>query len=299
MRYIIVNYHYIRPEHVPGFNPCTIAAFERQVEHLARTHELVSVSQLWDAVRQQREGSFCALTFDDGAKEHYEVVLPRLVQIGAKGTFFPMGLPLREKNVPLVHRLHVILSQMPVPNIVERFHFFFGGEYHIDDKERLNPKRRFDDVLASNLKETLIQLPWKERARFVEHVFRECIRDEEQLASDLFMNASEVRSLHQSGMEVGGHGYLHLSYEAASIAAQEEDIVNGQEVLKEIIGSRPTVFSYPHGRHTDETLSLLQQHGVTLACILGAREVKKEDNPLMIPRFDTNDIEPEHTRNFI
>lgn len=290
MRYIIVNYHYIRPEPVPGFNPCTIDTFERQIGQLAKTHELVSLSGLWDAVQGQSKGNFCALTFDDGTKEHYEAVFPRLERIGAKGTFFPMGLPLKEKKVPLVHRLHVVLSQMPVPDIVDRFHSFFAGKYRIDDTVRLNPKRRFDDVLTSNLKETLITLPWDERAAFVEHVFRECVSSEEELTAHLFMNASEIVSLHRAGMEIGGHGYLHLSYEAADVAAQEQDIARGQEALKEVLGRLPSVFSYPHGRCTEDTRSILRDNGVSLACILGARDVEKEDDPLMIPRFDTNDF---------
>ena len=78
-----------------------------------------------------------------------------------------MGLPLREKKVPLAHMLHTLLAKCAVEDLVASFHSFFAGCHRISGKERINPRRRFDDVLTSNLKETLIALPYEERSAFL------------------------------------------------------------------------------------------------------------------------------------
>lgn len=290
MRRVIVNYHYIRAADSSGIHPCTIAAFKQQIASLAAHYTIVAVAEVVAAARADQPGNFCALTFDDGLAEHYTIVFPLLRAAKIPATFFPLGLPLADGRIPLPHKLHILLSELSAGDLVQRLERFFPDEAPINRTTPLNPRRRFDDVLTANLKETLIALPLGERERFIEAVFREVVANEPALAGKFFLSPDQLRELDQAGMEIGSHTYSHFALDTLAPRAQSEEIVRGEEVIASIITQRPRSFAYPHGRHTPETLSILEGRGYQAAYLLGAREVGAADGRFEIPRFDTNDV---------
>ena len=290
MRRVIVNYHYIRPTNSGGIHPCRIETFTEQISSLGASYSIVPLGEVVAAAKAHRPGNFCALTFDDGLAEHYRVAYPLLLAAKIPATFFPLGLPLSEGRIPLPHKLHILLSELSVDDLVRRLERFFPDAAPINRTTAMNPHRRFDDVLAANLKETLIALPAAERERFLEAVFREVVSDEPRLAKEFFLSPDQLREMHASGMEIGSHTYSHSALDRLPPALQSEEIARGEEVVRSIIAHRPRAFAYPHGRYTAETLAILEDRGYGAAYLLGAREVGAADGRFEIPRFDSNDV---------
>lgn len=89
----VLMYHAVGPEEGMDWPPTLIMKpelFEAQLQFLqAQGYKLVTVAEL--AERLQRGESvehYAALSFDDGYKNNYSVVLPLLQKYGAKGSFF-------------------------------------------------------------------------------------------------------------------------------------------------------------------------------------------------------------------
>lgn len=289
-RFIIVNYHYIRPERIRGLYPCTEENFQKQIAYLLDRYTIVPLKKIYEYAHDRKEGQFCAFTFDDGLLEHYEFVLPIFNTKGIVGSFFPIGMTLQEERVSHTHKLHLVLWKMEILEIVRIFHEFFRGAYHISDKERINSKRRFDDVLTSNLKETLIHLTPQERTSFIDDVFQKIGKNERAVAEELFMRQKEVKELHDAGMDVGLHGYRHLPFDSLDAAEQKKDIDAAIQTMEAILGRRPTTLSYPNGRYNQNALSLLRERNIQTAVVLGAADVTASFDPLLLPRYDTNDV---------
>ena len=211
MSYAIINYHYIRDRGDNGIHPCTIAEFRAQVNELQKTATIVSPSELYKNARANRPGRFVAFTFDDGLKEHYTVVFPFLHDLGIRGAFFPLELPVARGIIPLAHKLHIILGKFSTVGLIERLEMFVGRAGHVPRDRAVNPARRFDDLLSANLKESLIALPYSDRSRFVDELFRESAIDEQQLARDFFLTHEEIRSLLAAGMEIGSNTSRHIA----------------------------------------------------------------------------------------
>ena len=163
------------------------------------------------------------------------------------------------------------------------------AKYLIDDKTRLNPKRRFDDILTSNLKETLIALPFEERAGFINNIFYQN-QDEKNIANLLFMTAEEAKIMANSKMEIGAHGYSHLSLETLTPDKQREEIETGKKIIEEMIGVKPKIFSYPHGCANSDTLDILRKNDFKFALTIKPGDVTTEVDQLLMPRYDANDI---------
>lgn len=289
MDYIIVNYHYIRPEKLRGLNPCTEENFKKQLDYLRTNYAMGSVEEVYASAKENRPGRFCALTFDDGLKEHYSFVFPILKKYSIRGSFFMSGEILRDRKVSLTHKLQVLLLHLDTPSLVDMFHEFFKNRYHIDDKVRVNPKRRFDDILTANFKETLIALQLSERADFINYVFNK-YHNEQKIADEFFVNLEEAQAMLKEGMEIGAHGFRHLSLETLSAKDQRDDIGMGKKALEELLGVNMGIFSYPHGRSNSETVNILKDNGFKYGVTIKPEDVGSKTNPFLIPRYDTNDI---------
>src|SRR3990167_493322 len=287
---IIVNYHYIRDESTNGIRACSIERFREQLVSLKKKYKIVSVPDAYKAALENVNGNFCALTFDDGLVEHYKIAFNFLKQQNVTGTFFVIGSSLKEKTVPATHKLHLLLLKKSSNELADLFHAFFGNRFLLSKTIRLNPKRRFDDVLTSNLKESLIALPAEDRNSFIDSVFGQLYGDETQIFDELFMSAENVKEMHENGMTIGSHTYSHQALDGRDRMDQALDIERGMEVVSDIVNAPVKALSYPHGRYDKNTLEILEEKKFSWAVILGGRAVKARDHKFCIPRYDTNDI---------
>ena len=292
MNRIIVNYHYIRERGDRGIHPCTVENFQKQMRFLSERYTFASVGEVYRAASENRAGKLCALTFDDGLAEHYRIAFPVLRQRNIRAAFFPIGLPLQEGRIPLSHKLHILLSEIPTRELVGEVERFFNGRVRIESDRLINPERRFDDILTSNLKETLIALTLEERSKLIEGLFIQSysLEHERELAKKIFMSAQELRELAASGMTIGSHTYNHLGLNTLGRDDQLKEISWGQEAVRDILGDYPSMFVYPHGRYNEDTLGIVKNLGFQSAFTLGARDVSADDSALEIPRYDTNDL---------
>jgi len=290
-KYIVVNYHYIRDQSDDGIKACGIEEFKKHIDYFNKNYQVVTAEELYDAAVSGKEGKFCLLTFNDGLGEHYKVVMALLKKNKISGIFFPVGMTLRENKIPLTHKTQLILSKTGVPKLVEMFHEFFGDKYKIGDRIRVEPRRQFDDILTSNLKETLMKLPLEERKSFINDTFVKLYENEAKISQELFISKEQLREMVNQRMEIGTHTYSHLSLETLTYENQKKDIILGKEEIENVIGKECKIFSYPHLRYNDNTLKILEELGIILSFAGGRRVVEKNDHRFTIPRYDANDFD--------
>ena len=289
----IVNYHYIREKGDNGIHPCTIERFRTQVLSLLRTHEPVGVAELHAIAARRETGRFFALTFDDGLAEHYHVAFPMLREHRIPGTFFVLGMPIAEERLPPSHALHVLLSRLSTEELIAMLERHTHGAIAVNRREPMNPERRFDDVLTANLKETLIRMPLADRLGFIRSALASLVPDEAAFVKTFFMDADHVREMDQAGMAIGAHTMSHAALDTLGTAGQGREIKQGSAVLADLLGRKSEIFSYPHGLYTEGTLNILKAEGFRYGVTLEVRDVAAADDPLRIPRYDTNDREDE------
>lgn len=296
--YIAVNYHYVEDPTMAlaGIHPCSPLNFERQIAFLSQHYKIVSIPVLFEAVQRQEKGKFCALAFDDGLKDQYLFAVPILKTYQASAIFFPIT-GAWEGILPTAHKLHVLLSHISADEIIllfnkflEDFYSDLENNYAIPRDHRLFNKRMHESIVSANLKETFIILPEKIKRDFFDKYFYEFGLDERNLSQQIFMNQEEIISLSKSGMFIGAHSHTHIASDARESAELQKDIVLSKNILKQILGKNPTIFSYPHGRANQAVIQALKQAGFEYALTTENRPLTSADNPFLIPRYDTNDL---------
>ena len=110
-------YHYVREsrESSPdGIRPLLTGEFEEQLDWLERNFEIVSAEEFLVALKGGLGSSGkapCLLTFDDGTRDHLEVVFPILQRRSLPGLFFVLTWPSEHQKMPVTHLLHWVLGQ--------------------------------------------------------------------------------------------------------------------------------------------------------------------------------------------
>jgi peptidoglycan/xylan/chitin deacetylase (PgdA/CDA1 family) len=80
------------------------------------------------------------------------------------------------------------------------------------------------------------------------------------------MSAAQLQRCTQLGMEVGSHGYRHLSMVDLDDERLLEATVKSREVLCSIVGAEIRNFAYPYGRFGPREMSAVSSAGYYSAC---------------------------------
>ena len=297
--HIIVNYHYVRDPN-PSFSgifPCAVRTFEKQIKFLSERYRIVSVTDVWEAARAGDKEKLCALTFDDGLKDHHENVLPILKRHKATASFFFIASVFDEGRLPATHALHVLLSALSARSLADAFVDFLRARhpeeqerYHIPRDRRITNQRMHEDVLTANLKETLMRVPQEIKHSFISHALGIARRDEGEIRKSLFMGSGEMEEMEKNNMEIGAHSYAHVPLNEMDEHAVREDTGLAKKVLSGMCTRLSRAFSYPHGRTNDIVTRILKEEGFDCGVTIERRGVEKEDDAFLIPRYDAADL---------
>ena len=301
----IIAYHYVRPiidSEFPGIKGLEIQQFKRQLDFLEENFSIISSEEVIDAVLKDKKlpASACWLTFDDGYKDHLKYVLPELLRRNLSGAFFPPRVAIIENKMLDVNSIQHILScasnkQILVKKLNEycQLHGISREKQNSYYQEFARPNR-WDSADIIYIKRMLQHvLPESIRNSITSTLFKEYVGvSEAKFSSKLYMNITEVRELVKNGMHVGSHGSMHYWLDKISAQKQKEDIVESLGFLEEIGAStKKWIMCYPYGAYNKKTISLLKKLGASIGVTTEVRKaIIRKDNPLTLPRFDTNDF---------
>jgi len=301
----IVMYHYVRPiagSEFPGIKGLELEGFKRQLDYLEERYEIICVDQVVDCLAKGKKlpKNACWLTFDDGYKDHYLHAFPELKRRGLQGTFFPPSCAVENNEVLDVNILHHVLAvttdiralrseldNMCIEAAIDRqalegFWREHGVANRFDSAETIYIKRMLQHALPETLRRDLA------KALFTKYVGFEPT----DFASTLYMSKNEIRTLIREGMCVGSHGAKHYWLNRISTEDQRTDLKKSLMFLEDVGASTEDwIMCYPFGGYNSETLKILQDLGSRIGVTTEVRMADLSiDNPLTLPRFDTNDF---------
>lgn len=304
----IVMYHYVRDlarSRYPAMNARTLEDFRRQLAHIDRNYEVVTAEQVIAAAEGKDElpDNACWLTFDDGYLDHYTNVFPLLDERRWQGSFFIPALPVLERKLLDVNKIHLILAaQTDTDALIEALKRAIDAEReagaeldnwdtyvakylrecHLDTPEVLFLKQMLQLVLPEDVRNRVCDALF---ARFVS-------ADESAIAAELYLSVDQIKSMVRHGMGVGTHGYRHLWLNSLDRPKQEREIDRSLDFIRALgVPSKDWMMCYPYGGYDDTTLDLLASRGCALGITTrsGIARIGR-DSPLELPRIDTIDL---------
>lgn len=300
-------YHYVRDlkhSKYPKIKGLDVESFKRQIQYLKKDYKLIRMEECIEAIKNKKKlpDNAALLTFDDGYVDHFKYVFPILNKLNIQGSFFPSVKPIEKNKVLNVNKIHFILASAPSEKkiIVEIYSMLnrIRAKYFLKSNEYYYKKNAVNGVFDTNetvfIKKMLQkELPDCVRDKIISYLFNKYVSSDEGLFSrNLYMSMDQLLYMKERGMYIGGHGYNHDWLDILSEEECKKEIDISLKFIKTIgYNIEDFVFCYPYGAYNKFLLSLLKEKKCCLALTTKARIADlNKDNPLALPRLDTNDL---------
>lgn len=303
-------YHYVRElkySRYPEIKGLDVNLFKDQIAYIKKNYNVISAYDLIDIVKSHSDlpPKALLLTFDDAYVDHFTQVFPVLDKEKLPGLFFPSAKCVLEHQVLDVNKIHFILASVPdkseLVNDIYQLIDENRSSYELETNEyywqHFGKQSRFDPAEVIFIKRILqSELPEPLRRNITECLFRKYVtNDEIAFSKDLYMSMEQISHLQRNSMYIGCHGFDHHWLNAIPEHEQEKEIDLSLKFLSSIgSNTEQWIMCYPYGAYNSSLLKILEDRGCVagLTTEVGIADLL-QDNPLTLPRLDTNDLPKE------
>jgi peptidoglycan/xylan/chitin deacetylase (PgdA/CDA1 family) len=222
------------------------AAFERQMEYVARFFESITADELRERrLDRALPGGSIMITFDDGYRDNLHVAVPILKRHGLRATFFIATSPITERRLFWWDKISYLIKRS------QRDRAILSYPRDLDLRLRPDPTPAIR-VLLKIVKDT----HGLDIERFLAEIGGatgvSLDRDAERaLADELLLTWDEVRALRAAGMDVQSHTSTHRVLNTLSTEEARRELVESRETLERELGTPVRAISYPCGYSID------------------------------------------------
>ena len=294
----IGNYHYIRDDFskpYPSIFGVTPANFQKQLEVLKTTGSFVTPKQLlenYEAIVKSKE-NYYLITFDDGLKEQYDLALPILHEQGIEALFFINSMNYIEKKVSLVHKIHLVRSEVSPKIIIEYLKKNdLDTELSNENIVTAVSHYKYDEIETAKLKYLLnFKLDKLSVENVINSIFDNFFK-ESKIVEDLYMTFEQLKTLASLNM-LGSHTHGHLPLGLLNEEKLYEEIFTTKNFLNTLSSNRIEIISYPYGSTEacqNPVAKIAAELGYTIGLTMNRGVNRGTENKLLLNRYACNDL---------
>jgi peptidoglycan/xylan/chitin deacetylase (PgdA/CDA1 family) len=286
-RVLILSYHRITPdfgassrEALPSLLVST-DTLRRQLELVARTCEIVSLSDAWRVLAEPAAGpgkDVVAITLDDGYADNAEHALPVLRALRVPATVFvPTGYVGTERRLPhdrlyaaftALHHRGVPFEHAGIPQPLQEW---------LAAAASTGPAATLDRLISRSPHPILVGV--------ADALERRLGTSERDLPDGTrLLSWEQVSELHAAGVDVGGHTVNHVVLANLPLEDARREITGCSEAIQERLGVVPRHFAYPNGYYTPAIRRAVADAGFRAAVTIEDEENRRAGDPYALKR---------------
>jgi peptidoglycan/xylan/chitin deacetylase (PgdA/CDA1 family) len=216
------------------------------------------------------------ITFDDGYADNYHIALPILQRHGLTATFF-ISTDFLDGGRMWNDSIIETVRTYPLPSL-DLTSLGLG----VHSVSSIDNKRAAIAALIGQIK----YRPVEQRVSITEQLAKLA---DVQLPNDLMMKSSEVKTMRQSGMQIGAHTASHPILARLTDGQARQEIEGSKLFLEQLLGERVGLFAYPNGKpgedYTPQTVDVVRSLGFDAAVSTQGGASGMGDDLLQIRRF--------------
>jgi peptidoglycan/xylan/chitin deacetylase (PgdA/CDA1 family) len=261
----------------------SIDNFDRQMKLLASTRLVLSLSEFTSAYKTATlPHNAAAVTFDDGYADNLLLAKPVLRKYGIPATVFIVTDALGDRAFWWDRLAYAINSTEQLPDRV----VFHNGKYVLPlDLDKAGNKGDALHRLWSSFRD----ISTEDRNKFLGQLEQE-VGAVYPSSGARPLTVREVSELADDFVEIGSHTVTHPWLPAiCDRKVLRQEILESRQVIKELVGYTPKLFSYPYGAHTNAVRNEVVESGYRAAVTVTSSAVQANADLYLIPRLAVDD----------
>lgn len=249
-KFYVLNYHMIADKPNGFFPETSVEDFEKAVVHIKKYYKVTSLEDIIDRVKSGRSIRGClAVTFDDGFKDNYTIAYPILRKYNVPATIFISPGFIETGKVPWFIKVRYIFMQTPLKRIRSNI----GGQEY--DLIMETSRERF--LASEDFMCYLKRCEDDNRGRLLNELCDQLGINDFSEINDLMLTWEQIREMSNGGVSFGAHTMSHPVLARLTPEEAQEEIKESKKKIEAMIGKRVDSFSYPFGKRTDYSESLI------------------------------------------
>jgi len=297
----VMFHHFHGAERPTAQGSLTADAFERMLDHLAASFQLLSAEEfLHKAGRGALVDNDLCLTFDDCLRCQYDIAFPVMRRRGLTAFWFLYTSPMQG----VVERLELYryFRNTAFEGVEDFYAYYFDHVLRSRHASRAAaalkaydpgpmmanfPFYSADDCRFRHLRDDVLgEASYNE---LMDEILDAKGFRGESLLHTLWLGAKEARELRAAGHVIGLHSHTHPNRLAEfSLPQQALEYAENKRILEDVLGEPITCMSHPTNSYGPETLEILEGMGVRLGfrALMGGGG----GGPLELPRKDHAEV---------
>lgn len=285
-RWLAVLFHHITDDSkwraddplIRGLNrDITVDAFTDRIRWLSDRYEFISLDSVLAPASVSTKRPKLLLCFDDGYASVVELAAPILRDFSLPWCFF-------------INPRFVGNSVLPVDNIIS----YIANVYGTNPLSNL--AGRSVGTAREFIGDYLSRMPPEKRGRVVQDLAAKLDFDTASMARTrrLFVEEYHIRSLSESGVEIGSHTVDHVHCRTLDSASAVDQIEAGAREVARMSGREVRAFAYPYGSMTDVTAiarRAVQNSGHKCAFVVHNRANSRRTDQYALYRLDLGEMD--------
>ena len=289
---VLENYyfHYIRKynKSFPYFNFLHENNFKKII-----TSNIDRLIKIGDDIDTKFKKKKFVFSFDDGLRDHL-FVSRILEKKNILGLFFINTMPIVEKKILNVHKLHLIFGRFKYGEIIKKIHNI--ENFNLENIKIPSSKRyqlenclNEDNINKIKLKVFLNQ---NKNIFLVNKLFNFFFSKlaQKKILKEFYLSRDDIIDIDRKGMIIGGHSHSHKLLSSLSFKDQNKEIERNIHYLSKILKKKIDFFASPWGNkksYNVNTIKILKKNVKYHFTTLQNNVVK---NNYEIPRINCNKI---------
>lgn len=296
MKLLVVNYHYYRDEtYKSGIYPTSKKQLFRQIDSIRKhNYEFTSLNDITNIYLNGNKTNqkLCLITFDDGLKEQVKAY-DDLCLIGIPAQFYACSAPFLDNSIIDVHKIHLIRTKLDDKQLFKAIQDYSPIDKYQFNEDFLKAQYRYDSLLSSKVKYYLnFVIDFEKKEKILNNLTIDIFGNLNDIIKSLYMSESDMLKIDKTN-QLGCHGHSHRPLGSLSFKEAEDQLRLNVNYLRQIGCKNINSFTFPYGGPSairEDMNHIFDQHGIKTAFSMKRELNSLNNNPLLLNRFDTNDI---------
>lgn len=233
--HVVSDFEILHIKHLYKFK--NIKQFKEDIDFLLKRYTPIGLFDLLDGIKNKRtlpKNTFL-LSFDDGFREIYDIIVPILLENGISATFFLNSDFIDNKRLFYKHKASILVDYLQNN----------GTSILAEDIKKIFQNRKIE---CSEVKAGLLSLIYLNR-----NVLDDVVEligydfDEYLLKNKPYLTSDQINKLLKQGFTIGAHSIDHPNYSSLTLQQQLFQTLESLKYITEKFNLNYRVFSFPFG----------------------------------------------------